>query len=224
MDQAAIIRLLDQTELFGGLSEKSKEMLAGIAIPKTVSRGQTIFSQGDTSSSIYLLGTGSVEASVANPNRKVVIRVVQPGEIFGEVTLFEQDRYPATTAALRKSMLFILPKKQFHSLLENSTFRNDFIVFLMAKQRYLINRLAFLQSHEVDTRFFLFLKEHYGRKNLIKPGMSKKDMAAAIGTIPETLSRLLLRLKQQKMLSWESKEIVVAEKFWKTFEKAVSED
>ena len=215
MNANAIITLLDQTELFGGLSEKSKKMLAEIALPKKFANGQTVFLDGDKAFSVYLLGSGSVELSkTADSDRKVVLRVVKPGEMFGEVVLFQQDRYPATATALRNSTLFSLPKTQVHRLLANETFRNDFIVLLMEKQRYLTKRLFFFQAHDLDERFRLFLREQFGEKRSIQPKMSKKDFASAIGATPESLSRLLFRLKQENMLSWEGKEITVSDRYW----------
>jgi CRP-like cAMP-binding protein len=45
--------------------------------------------------------------------------------------------------------------------------------------------------------------------------MSKKQVAAAIGTIPETFSRLLLRLKEEGIGSWEGERLSLAPGFWK---------
>jgi len=87
----------------------------------------------------------------------------------------------------------------------------------MHKQRYLTERLMQVQSYEVDQRFFLFLKKHFGEKTKIVPGISKKEMAAAIDTTPETLSRLLFRLKQQDLLRWEGAEITVSKNYWDLF-------
>lgn len=213
-----MLRMLDFTEMFGGLSEKSKIVLSEIAIPKTLQKGEFLFHEGDTGFALYVLGSGSVQLSKAGPeDKEVVVKIVQPGEVFGEVILFEKDRYPVSAVALKMSNIFILPKKQFISLLDNPDFRNDFITLLMHKQRYLTERLMQVQSHEVDQRFFLFLKNHFGEKTRIVPGISKKDMAAAIGTTPETLSRLLFHLKQQNLLRWEGAEITVSKNYWVLF-------
>jgi len=213
-----MLRMLDFTEMFGGLSEESKIVLSKIAIPKTIQKGEILFNEADTGFALYVLGSGSVQLSKAETeDKEVVVKIVQPGEVFGEVILFEKDSYPVTAVALKMSNIFILPKKQFISLLDNSDFRNDFIRFLMHKQRYLTERLMQVQSYEVDQRFFLFLKKHFGEKTKIVPGISKKEMAAAIDTTPETLSRLLFRLKQQDLLRWEGAEITVSKNYWDLF-------
>jgi CRP/FNR family transcriptional regulator len=213
-----MLRMLDFTEMFGGLSEKNKISLSEIAIPKTLQKGEILFREEDKGFALYILGSGSIQLSKEGPeNKEVVVKIIQPGEVFGEVILFEKDRYPVTATALKMSTIFILPKKQFIGLLENRDFRNDFITILIHKQRYLTERLMQIQSHEVDHRFYLFLKNHFGMKSRIVPGISKKDMAAAIGTTPETLSRLLFRLKQQDLLRWDSGEIIVSKNYWDLF-------
>lgn len=213
-----MLRMLDFTEMFGGLSEKSKITLSEIAIPKVLQKGEVLFHEGDKGFALYILGSGSVQLSKAgSEDKEVVVKIIQPGEVFAEVILFEKDCYPVTATALKISNVFILPKKQFLSLLDNPDFRNDFITLLMHKQRYLTERLMQVQSHEVDHRFFLFLKNHFGMKSRIVPGISKKDMAAVIGTTPETLSRLLFRLKQQDLLRWEGGEIIVSKNYWDLF-------
>lgn len=210
--------MLDFTELFGGLSDKSKKMLSEIAIAKNLLKGSVLFHEGDKGFALYILGSGSIQLSKAGPgDKEVVVKIIQPGEVFAEAILFEKDNYPVTAVALKLSTVFILPKNQFYCLLDNQNFRNDFIVFLLHKQRYLTERLMQFQSQEVDQRFFMFLKNQFGMKEKIIPGISKKDMAAAIGTTPETLSRLLFRLKQDGLLQWEGKEIIISKKYWENY-------
>jgi CRP-like cAMP-binding protein len=61
----------------------------------------------------------------------------------------------------------------------------------------------------VEERFIRSLLEQYGKKNEYYIPLSKKDIASAIGTIPETLSRLLNRMRREGNLSVKGKSIVV---------------
>ena len=215
-----LLKLLASTDLFGGLSESSKKLLADIALPKELEKGAYLFHEGHKGYALYLLGRGSIQLTKAGPDaRTVVVKTVQPGELFGEVILFEQDRYPVTAAAAKKSIVYLLPKHQFHCLLDHQRFRLEFLGLLMAKQRYLTERIRDLQSLDVEKRFFHYLREHFGDREHIVPGIAKKELAAAIGAAPETFSRLLLRLKKKGAATWEGDRITLAHGFWDRFEK-----
>jgi CRP/FNR family transcriptional regulator len=86
---------------------------------------------------------------------------------------------------------------------------------LMRKQRYLAERILYLTTRDVEDRFFDFLAEQYGRRESYDIPLAKKQVAAAIGTIPETFSRLLLRLKAEGIGSWEGERLSLAPGFWR---------
>lgn len=214
-----ILALLSHTELFGSLSEKSRKRIATIAVEKTLKKNQTLFLEGDKGHGIYLLVSGNIQLSKSNASsdRNVIIKSVRPGELFAEVILFESDKYPVTATAVKRSLVFFFPKNQFLSLLESGDFRNEFIHMLLRKQRYLTERLRSLITMDVGDKLFHYLGQHYGAKERIVPGIAKKDLAAAIDATPETLSRLLLRLKKNGTLLWNDGEIIIKRGFWDTF-------
>ena len=78
----------------------------------------------------------------------------------------------------------------------------------------LANQIKYLTAHETEERLFNFLEEQFGRIETFNPSMSKKDIASAIGTTPETFSRLLLRLKSENKLDWIGNEIYISPSVW----------
>jgi CRP/FNR family transcriptional regulator len=208
--------ILSGAEFFRGISERSLRSLAAACIPKRLARRALLFREGQEGDSLYILAEGSVQLfKSAEDGREVVLRTLKPGEIFGEVALFETRRYPASAVALAASVLLRLTRLQVDCLLAEPEFRADFIAMLMRKQRYLAERILYLSTREVEDRFFDFLAEQYGRREAYDIPLAKKDVAAAIGTIPETFSRLLLRLKEQGIGSWEGSRLVLAPGFWR---------
>ena len=206
---------LKHAEFFKGISPASQDALAGIMIPKTVQKGAVLFTEGQRGYSLYLLASGNIHLSKSSAGgREAVIKIIGPGEIFGEVVLFEQESYPVDARALKRSVVYLIPKHQFSCLLENERFRNDFIRMLMKKQRYLADRILSLAAYDVEDRLFRFIAGQFGRRQEYSVDLSKKEVASAIGTMPETLSRVLLRLKRQKLLSWSKQRITLARGFW----------
>jgi CRP/FNR family transcriptional regulator len=214
-----LLAFLTNTDLFGRFSGKNKARIAAIAYPKEIKKDQTLFLEGEEGTAIYLLATGNILLSKSNAsgNRSVIVKSVGQGELFAEVILFEEDRYPVTATATGNSLVFIISRKRFLSLLELPDFRNEFISMLFRKQRYLSERLRSLVTMGADEKLFHFLKQHYGPGERIVPGVPKKILAAAIDVAPETLSRLLLRLKKEGTLVWRGKEIFIRKEFWHNF-------
>jgi CRP/FNR family transcriptional regulator, dissimilatory nitrate respiration regulator len=207
--------LLDFSDFFKGISGKSKEALAAICIPKTLQKNETLFSEGDTGYNMYILASGNVRVFKSGKDGKEsVIKIIGPGEIFAEVILFEEDEYPASAVALRKSLVYIIPKRQFSILLSDMGFRNDFIAMLMKKQRYLAGRIHYLTSYDVEERFVRFLEEQYGKKQEYRILIPKKDIAQAIGATGETFSRLIKRMQKEGTITVKKDRIFFKEKFW----------
>ena len=65
----------------------------------------------------------------------------------------------------------------------------------------------FFNAYDVEERFFIFLNDHFGLEPVIGVDLSKAEMAEAIGTIPETMSRVLGRLKINDLVQWDKNEI-----------------
>jgi CRP/FNR family transcriptional regulator len=209
------LELLQASEFFRGISPNSLRALAAACIPKRLAKRQVLFLEGQEGNSMYILAEGSVQLFKTSPDgREVVIRTLKPGEIFGEVVLFEQNLYPVGAMALQPGLALRLTRLQVDCLLASDEFRRDFIAMLMRKQRYLAGRILYLSTRDVEERFFDFLEEQFGRQERYRIALSKKDVAAAIGTIPETFSRLLLRLKRQGTAGWEGETLELKAGFW----------
>jgi CRP-like cAMP-binding protein len=115
-----IARILSHSDFFRDIGTANLTALAEISIPKKVPKKQTLFFEGDRGHSMYLLVYGTIQLLKSAPDgRDVVIKMLGPGEIFAEVVLFEQDRYPVSAVALEESLVLMIPKRQVHCLLAN---------------------------------------------------------------------------------------------------------
>ena len=210
--------LFRQSELFRGMSEDALARLAAKGKQRRFEQGDTLFVEGTKGSEFFLLMEGDVRLYKTSPEgQEIALRIIRPGEIFAEVVIFEDTTYPASAAALSAGSVFAIGRASFAELLEDNRFRNEFITMLMKKQRYLTERILYLTTYAVEERFFRFLLEHYGTSGVYRVDMAKKDIASAIGTIPETLSRLINRLKGLGVLLWEGNTLSVDKDFLENF-------
>ncbi|MFW5812145.1 MAG: Crp/Fnr family transcriptional regulator, partial [Alkalispirochaetaceae bacterium] len=207
--------LLSRVEVFEGLGAQMLERVAGRITVEFLPRGRTLFTEGEEGSSCFILAMGTVKLSRLSPEGKeVVVRIVRPGELFAEVVLFGDDRYPVTAVTTGDANLLRLPRRELHQLLEAQDFREEFFANLMQKLRYLTDQLFVLTSMDVQQRFAHFLEERFGRRETYNLQLTKREVASALGAVPETFSRMLNRLKKEGLVRWEREVLEVSREFW----------
>jgi CRP-like cAMP-binding protein len=210
-----ILSLLEKSDFFRALPPALRRAVAAICIPKTLRKREMLFLEGETGHSMYLMAQGAVQLfKTSGEGKEVVIKLVRPGEIFGEVVLFQKDDYPVSACALTAAQVYLVPKRQFDLLLDDEEFRREFIGMLLAKQRFLAEQIFRLSALDVEQRFYHFLREQYGEREEYLVDVTKRDVAAAIDALPETLSRLLLKLKEEGVVQWEGESLRVRKGFW----------
>ena len=207
--------ILAQATFFQGLAPQSREALAAVCRARDLHKRELLFREGDRGEGIFLLASGHLQLYKTTPaGEEIVIKIIKPGESFAEAVLFEADRYPVSAVALAACRLYAVLRQDIENLLGHAAFRRDFITMLMRKQRYLTERIRQLSTQDVAERLLVFLREQYGPRDQIQTAISKKDIAAAIGVTPETLSRLIPRLKKEKQIVWSGRTIRFPAGYW----------
>lgn len=186
--------------------------------PMVCKPGEYIFSQGQEGNTAYILRRGQIKVTRSSEDGKeVLVKLLNPGEIFGEVVLFQPGGYPGTAQAITECEISPLDERHFSALLEEPETRQPLIQTLMEKLHYLNTRLFTLMAYDVEERFFRHLEHQYGIKETYSLGITKKDMALAIGTIPETFSRLLSRLTKRNLVRWTEESLWINPRVWDDF-------
>lgn len=211
MDVATAI---GRCELFTELPESVLRRIATLAFERAVEASEVLFAQDEPGAAFFLLTAGAMKLYRAEEGREVIIRMVRPGEMFGEAVLFGPERYPVYAEAVRQSMVVGVPRTPLLRLLEDHDFRDQFIAALIGRLRYLVDHVHILSLPKLEDRFFRFLELRYGRRSRYEIGLSRKDVAATLGVTPEAFSRLLTRLEASGRVSWSRTGIAVAPHVW----------
>lgn len=208
------IELLQQNELFGELDFTFINSIVKNAHYHHAARGELLFIEGEPGDSFYLIAEGRVRLfKSAGNDRETTIKTALPGEIIGEVVLFESGVYPVSAQAVTDSKLLYLHRSEFTGFLEDSAFRNAFLAVLMRKQRYLAERIKVLSSLDVEERFLLYLSKLPSENGSILITENKSAIAGEIGTIPETFSRMIRKMKQRSVLEWKGNLVKIDKKY-----------
>lgn len=212
-----IANAVRRTDLLGGLSPESLDFLTADARVRRLERGERLFTEGDTGTAVYVLTSGSIRLYRSDRDgREAVLHMVRPGELFAEVVLFEADVYPVSAEAREDSEVVGIQVSRVRELLEDPAFRREFLATVMRKVRFLGNQIFVLSSCDVRERLVRFLEQRYGRRSAYDIELTKKEVAAAIATTPETLSRVLARMEADGVLSWKGDTIRCHAEVWTT--------
>jgi len=208
---------------FGGLSEAERNALVEIGGIRTAESGTVLFQHGDTYRGFYLLVDGTVQVYRLSPEgRMLVLHVIQSGESFAEVPLFErgnEDTYPASAEALDDSTLFFIPKAPFLSFIdENPRTALNMLGQLAGRLRTAVRQLDAVSLQDVQQRLARRLVEQVPTvpddpesPPTIELDVPKSVLAAELGTVPETLSRALRALEEQDLIRSEPSEIALTD-------------
>ncbi len=210
MDSSDALR---KSHLCAQLDEDELAAVGRIVSVRKVSKGQLLFLQGDTATGFYLLLSGKVRIYKASPDGKeYTLHMIHPGQMFAEVVLFQGTRYPANCIAMQDSQVAFFPKEQFLSLLENSPRMSlKMIGGLAAFVREFNQMVEDLSLKEVPARlaaFFVRERDRH-RSDRFELDISKTDLARNLGTIPETLSRNLKKLREIEAVDVNGREVKI---------------
>ncbi len=207
--------VLKNLDLFKDLDEQALGELARDAIQRTLDPKEILFNEGFEGKYFYILVKGTVRVYKSSyDGKESTIKIIYPGEFFAEAVLFGRKQYPASAAALEQSGIIAIRCDSFWKMMDKPASRNNFLRAMFEKLRFLTEQIHYLSSHDVEERFFRFIISNYGKKYSYKITLPKKDIASAVGTIPETFSRLLLRLTKTGIIAWEKETLKIKDGFW----------
>lgn len=203
--------------LFEGLSPKQCTALGAIAMRKYYSRGQSFFSEGDEGIGFYVILSGKVKVfKLSSEGKEQIFHILEAPEPFAEAAVFAGQHYPASAQALTETMVLFFPRQKFLELISHQpSLALSMLALLSQRLRKLTILVETLSLKEVPGRlaaYLLYLYEHNDDSATVKLDISKNQMAGLLGTIPETLSRILKRMTDEKLIKAEARTISILDK------------
>jgi CRP/FNR family transcriptional regulator len=200
-----LIEQIASIPLFQGLPREQYEDLAMIVVDQAVQREQLIFSEGDEGAGFYVVLSGRVKIfKLSSEGKEQILHILGPGEPFGEVPVFAGEHFPANAQAIGESRVFFFPRPAFIELIEkNPSVALNMLAVLSRRLRRFAALVDDLSLKEVPGRLaahLLYLSERKkGTADLVLD-ISKNQLASLLGTIPETLSRILARMAKEEFI------------------------
>ncbi len=218
---------------FARLDDEQLRSLAQIARPFDLPAESTLFLQGDHARALFLLSKGRVKVfKLLRDGRTATVRHVNAGQTFAEAALFH-DEYPASTETMTDCKLYRFETDDVLALLAAQPQFAVNMIASMAYLLGLLNRRVeelLLPVPARLARYLLALADEQldlpretadaaegqtgpgGHRPALQPDhprvvklpTSKRELAARLGTVPETLSRTFDRLKRAEVIRMSS--------------------
>jgi CRP-like cAMP-binding protein len=216
--EAEIVELLERVPVFSTLVHEDLERIAGLAVPRTFEPGQIVFREGDASETCYVVRAGRARAVREHPDgRTITLATFGPGDIFGELAMFEDERRSATVEAVqRTSVVAVLGPDMRRLMVEHPEISIRLVVALGRRLRETNERLAKQSFQTVQSRVAVVLGELVAQA--VAAGAAEKevlltatqaDLAKLAGSSRESASRFLAVLERAGVISQGRGRLVV---------------
>ncbi|RMG83010.1 MAG: Crp/Fnr family transcriptional regulator [Bacteroidetes bacterium] len=210
---------LENFNLFKGLCNDEMEKLMKSTVMKEAKKGQYIYFPEEPSSSVFLLKEGKIKiGSFSEEGKETIKAILNPGEIFGELSLAGEEKRSDFAQALTDNVVICaMSKDDMEMLMEKNAkigIRVTKIMGLRLKRtERKINDLIF---KDVRTRIIDFLKDWakeegvpVGDEIMIKHNLTHQDIANLTATTRQSVTTILNELKDKNLIYTERKKILI---------------
>jgi CRP/FNR family transcriptional regulator len=215
-----VVELLARVPVFATLEHGDLERIAQLAVPRSFEPGQAVFREGDQSDTCYIVREGHARAVRSHGDgRTITLATFGPGDIFGELAMFEDERRSATVEAIEPiSVVAVLGPDMRRLMTEHPEISTRLVVALGRRLREMNERLSRQSFQTVQSRVAVVLSELVaqelaegaeGRDVLVTA--TQADLAQLAGSSRESASRFLAVLERAGVISQGRGRLVVHE-------------
>lgn len=185
MRSAEVVELLGtRVPVFSTLVPADLERIAELAVPRTFEPGQVVFREGDSSDTCYIVRTGHARAIRSHGDgRTITLARFGPGDIFGELAMFEDELRSATVEAVEPTEVVALLGPDMRRLMvEHPGISQRLVIALGRRLRESNERLSRQSFQTVQSRVATVLSELVAQELAEADADGRGNSAGAAGT------------------------------------------
>ena len=218
MRSAEVVELLSGVPVFSTLERVDLERIAQLAVPREFDPGEVVFREGDSSDTCYVVRDGRARAvRTSRAGRTITLATFGPGDIFGELALFEDERRSATVEAVqRTSVVGVLGPDMRRLMTEHAEIAARLVIALGRRLRETNERLSRQSFQTVQSRVAVVLSELVAQEAEAEDGAkdvlvraTQAELAQLAGSSRESASRFLAVLERAGVISQGRGRLVV---------------
>jgi CRP/FNR family transcriptional regulator len=204
------VGLLGHVPVLANLAPEDLEQVADVSHPRRFAAGEIVFREGDASNTCYIVGSGHARAVREHADgRALTLATFGPGDIFGELAMFDDERRSATIEALEPLEALAILGADMRRLMER---RPQLAIALAAalsrRLRATNERLASQSFQTVQSRVATVLAQLVERARAegaaqgdVPLTVTQTEVAQLAGSSRESASRFLAVLERAGVIS-----------------------
>lgn len=188
--------------IFSNLNEEEMQRVAEIITDKEYKKGESIYLAGNLEESLYIINQGKVKIyKVSETGKEQIIRILNPGDFMGELSLFAHSPLDTNAEALEPTRVCVIDGEKLNQIMkEVPSIAIKIIEELSKRLQSAENMIESLGLYDVEQRLAQTLLKMAGEKDEITLVITKKDWAAHMGMSQETLSRKLSSFQEMGLI------------------------
>jgi len=208
-----IQNLLARVPLFDQLDGREIAKVAAGTTEHHIRRGEAVFHRGEPCNGFHIMVYGQVKLIAVSPaGAEKVVRLLGPGESFGEALMFLDKPYILSAVALADSMLLTVDKSVlFAELSSQPTLARKMIAGLSRRLHALVSDVKSYSLHSGTQRVIGYLLQAWGDSSEpeVRLEVSKNVIASRLNLTPEHFSRILHDLSTKGLIQVNGRTITI---------------
>lgn len=212
--------IIASVQLFAGLSEEDQAKLAELMSEETLRRGESLFHEGDSGEHLFIIVDGKIKLGhAADDGRENLIAILGPGEIIGELSLFDKGKRSTSATAVAPTTLLTLSHVDLMGFIDtNPDMAKHMLRQLAQRLRKTNEQMADLVFADVPGRVakaLLDLARRFGERTqegvYVAHDLTQEEIAHLVGASRETVNKSLADFVSRGWIRLEGRAVTLIE-------------
>ena len=218
MTKAADESVIRSAPLFSALNDEEAASLRASMTQVKVSKGHTLFKEGDEGDRLYVVLEGKLKLGTTSiDGRENLLSILGPGEMFGELSLFDPEPRTATATAVTDAKLLALAHDQVIGLVTRHPQASLELLRRLAqrlrKSNEILADLVFADVPGRVAKAIIDLGARFGQKKddglHVNHDLTQEELAQRVGASRETVNKALADFAARGWVSLEPRAVVI---------------
>ncbi len=206
---------LRKIPLLANLTDEEMQRVKADLRIRQYARRDIVLQKGGTGDTLLFLLSGQLQViDITEDGRAIGLRILTPGDFFGEIAVINGSKRSASVAALTPVLVALLPAPTaLHLFSHSPSVANQMLRHLAQKIQRDSEFRALLSIHNTSKRIFTFLsllkEKKAGDMEVVENLPTHQDIANMINTSRETVTRTILTLVHQGIVKKDSHRLII---------------